>query len=214
MSHRTNASRTTESTDHDADRPDLLSPTPAALRGADAGALADASPGGEPRTATVEGVDERATYRFRVSDAVTPVGADGSVDVVNENTVLGTAEPGDATDFRFAGDLVSFTVLDGDVAVTVDGDEVAVPLHAERDLPNTVTLEAEGDVVDYRFSATGGVEKGPLVDGGADTIDGKRVVGTLGSQGVDNYFFAGSLVFESASGPVTVTLDVDEGASE
>lgn len=205
MSHRPDASRTTESTDR---RTDLLSPTPA-LDGADAGAVADATADGEPRSVTVEAVEEPAVYRFRVSDAVTPVAADG-VEVVNDTTVLGTLHAGETADFRFAGALVSFAVLDGDVTVTVDGDEVAVPLHADRDLPNTVTIEAEGDVADYRFSATGGVEKGPLVDGGADTVDGKRVVGTLGSQGVHNYFYEGSLVFESASGPVTVTLDVDD----
>lgn len=206
MSHSANPSRTTESTEGGADGPRAA--TPADPAGETTGDL-----GGdrEPRTMTVEGVSAPATYRFRVSEAVAAPAADGSAEVVNETTVLGSvAAEGDETDFRFSGELVSFRVIEGDVAVTVDGEDVAVPVPDERDLPNTVTLHSEGDVVDYKFCATGRVEKGPLADAATDEVDGRRVRGTLGGQGIDNYFFSGSLVFESANAPVTITIDVNE----
>lgn len=161
---------------------------------------------------TVRGVDAPAKYRFRVSGRVTPnARAADPVEIVNEHTVLGTAAtPGTETEFTFTGRLVSVSVLDGDVAVTVDGEDVSVPLPAERDLPNTVTLQAAGDVVDYRFRVSDRVERGPLVEPKGGHVEGRVVEGTLGGQSVHNYFYAGTFELESASGPLTVTLDVDE----
>jgi hypothetical protein len=170
---------------------------------------AGARPG--EHTLTVRGVEVPAKYRFRVSGTVTTESrADDPVEIVNENTVLGTAATPEETEFRFSGRLVSVRVLDGDVAVSVDGEDVTVPLPAERSLANTATLRAEGDVVDYRFRVSDRVERGPLVEPKGGHVEGSVVEGTLGGQSVHNYFYAGSFELEHASGPLTLTLDVND----
>lgn len=132
------------------------------------------------REIRVIGDGTRVDYEFGVSGAVVKSRSprvDGS-DLVWDGRASGhVVDAGDA--YRFTGDLVGFTVMDGDpsnVTVTVGGAERSVP-SLDRGPTHVVTLERLGREVEYQFAVDGTVVR----DGrnAADRIFGSRAFGTV-----------------------------------
>lgn len=135
-------------------------------------------------------------------------------DEVGENFVEGAVSEGRCDCFLFNGDVEKLR-LDGPGVVKINGKVVEDT--TEPDLSNTITIEAGGERVDYKFRVSGQVAKGPEAGTlGVDQIlDGNVVRGEVGGtiegneDPVDVYRYSGSICFDEASGPLTVTLDIN-----
>ena len=108
----------------------------------------------------VSDTDERAFYRFTVSDRIEarweadlteadyPDGVDG-------RTASGAVAERGADNFHFAGDVVTFA-LDGPATVYMNGDEIDVKERWESKLPNRLLVESEdAERATYEFDVSG-----------------------------------------------------------
>ncbi|MFC4450029.1 hypothetical protein [Halorussus aquaticus] len=158
-----------------------------------------------------------ATFEYRVSvsgELKREANRDGYDTLVDENTAEGAASKGRYDDWLFTGEITELK-LSGPGRVLING-EVVEDTTEDEELTNTITLEAE-DRVSYKFRVSGRVEKGPKAGTlGVDTVEGNVVRGEVGGtvegneDPVDTYRYSGSISFEEASGPLTVTLDIDD----
>ncbi|NEU56947.1 hypothetical protein [Halorussus sp. MSC15.2] len=158
-----------------------------------------------------------ATFEYRVSvsgELKREANRDGYDTLVDENTAEGAVSKGRYDDWLFTGEITELK-LSGPGRVLING-EVVEDTTEDEELPNTITLEAE-EKVSYKFRVSGRVEKGPKAGTlGVDTVEGNVVRGEVGGtvegneDPVDTYRYSGAFSFEEASGPLTVTLDIDE----
>jgi hypothetical protein len=165
---------------------------------------------------------EESAYRIQASDRIEfGRGAGENDELVDDDTVAGriVGRPGRAFDaYRFAGDTIEIEVSEGAVAFGVS--RARRPYSEDEDtLPNSVTITATGDPVEYRFRVSGSVRKGPLAegdDGGATSdvvTDGTSVEGgaqadpDTGDPQSDDYRYSGNIIFERAESPVEITLE-------
>ncbi|UPW01127.1 hypothetical protein M0R88_03255 [Halorussus gelatinilyticus] len=149
------------------------------------------------------------SYEVSVSGRVKRGGtyeSDAGDDLVDENTARGAVGDGRCDSWLFTGDPTDLQ-LDGPGKVYVDGDLFEDTTEDERDLPNTVTIRARGESVEYKFRVSGRVEKGDLADDG-DDIDGNTVRGAVGGEARDDFRYSGSLAFDRSDGPLEVTLRI------
>lgn len=155
------------------------------------------------------------SYRVSVSGKLKrEANRDGYDTLINDHTAEGAASKGRFDDWLFTGEVTELK-LSGPGQVIING-EVVRDTTKEEPLPNTITIKAEGKRVGYKFRVSGRVEKGPQAGTlGVDTINGNVVRGEVGGsiQGspdpVDDYRYSGSITFDDADGPLTVTLDID-----
>lgn len=207
-----------ESNDGGIDRRDWLKGTTALGVGAVASALtgtAAAHP--KPNIVAVEALTDDVRYRIEVDGEIAKGDLAGDSDEITDGRVAvgRIGSKGEFDDFRFAGTITAFDVVSGKVAVAVDGERVDDPVGLpertkETALPNAITVQAEGQHVDYRFAVTGDVEPGSEANlGEGDEIDGRVVTGNVAGRGADDYRYSGAVKFASTDGPLTVTLELD-----
>lgn len=157
---------------------------------------------------TIQATGQFAEYRFTVSGEVLNQidGGPGGEDRIigDGRTAVGRVGGRGNDKFRFTGELLSVEFPTGQADVFVNGEKVVFPV-----LSNTVTVQAEGEPVEYRFRVTGQVAKGDRANPSDDIIDSNVVRGTVAGQGVDTYHYSGAITFEETDGPLTVTLDID-----
>lgn len=75
-------------------------------------------------------------------------------------------------------------------------------------LPNTVTIRADGRrTVQYEFTVSGTVERGPDTDSG-DAVAGGAVAGAVAQSRTDSFRFSGRITtFALAGGPATISVN-------
>jgi len=153
--------------------------------------------------------DETFRYRIRVSGRIRrggPFESDSGDKFLDDRTVEGAASRGRADSFRFSGKIRDLD-LSGPGKVFVNGDLFRD--NTRRRFPNRVVISAEGKDASYKFRVNGRVRKGENADSD-DTINGNVVRGAVGGTGNDDYFYSGSVVFDSTDDPVTVTLELNQ----
>lgn len=218
----TDSERDAESTDGRIDRRSVLKGTAAAgLAGAGLAGNASAQDGNEI-TFCAAG-SETFSYFVRVSDSLWRGGTYESdqYDAVGDDFAEGATSEDRCDSYRFAGEVDELE-LDGPGQVFVNGELVRDTTSdgdgggGGSDLPNRIEIEAEGERVAYKFRVSGRVEKGSQAGTlGVDTIEDNVVRGKVGGSlggnpdPVDDYLYSGSLAFDSADGPLTVTLHLD-----
>lgn len=147
-------------------------------------------------------------YHFEVDGQVKRGGTYESDrwDDVGEDFVSGAVSKERCDSFLFTGDVETLR-LDGPGKVLINGTMVRDT--TKPDLSNTITIEAGNRDVDYKFRVSGQVEPGPKADPGEDVISDNVVRGALAAGGIDNFRYSGAIAFDEATGPVTVTLDIN-----
>lgn len=197
------------------------------LKGTAAAGLAGVGLSG---TASAEGENEitfcaagSATFSYEVSvtGEVKRGGtyeSDSYDEILGEGSARGAVSQGRCDSWLFTGEPTKLE-LDGPGQVFVNGELIRDTTTDDKDrgkLPNTIRIEAKGERVAYKFRVSGRVEKGPEAGTlGVDTIDGNVVRGKVGGSiggnpdPVDDYRYSGSLAFDSADGPLKVTLHLD-----
>lgn len=199
-----------ESTDGRVDRRSVLKGTAAAGLAGTALAGNASAAGGEKEIRFCAAGDETFEYYVRVSDSLERGGKYESDewDEVGDDFAEGATSEKRCDSFVFEGEIEKLK-LSGPGKVYVDGDLVEDTTEDdEKELPNTVTVEAEGEELAYKFRVSGAVEKGPKA-GSADEVDGNVVRGEVYSDDVDDYRYSGAIAFADADGPLTVTLDIN-----
>lgn len=194
-------------TDGRLDRRTVLKGT-AAAGFAGAGLSGTASASGWNEITFCAAGDDVFRYHFEASERVERGGKfesdDG--DRVGEDFASGAVAEERCDSFRFTGDVEKLR-LDGPGTVLINGEVVEDT--TEPDLPNTITIDAGDEVAKYKFRVSGRVEPGPNADSGDDVIEGNVVRGAVASGGTDDFRYSGAIAFDRATGPVTVTLDID-----
>lgn len=129
-------------------------------------------------------------------------------DDIGHGYVKGACAEERCDSFLIDGELTDLQ-LDGPGKVFVDGELFEdTTRDREEDLPNSITIQAKGETVEYKFRVSGHVEKGRRADDG-DRIDGNVVRGAVGGTGRDDFRYSGSLAFDRSDGPLKVTLHLD-----
>jgi hypothetical protein len=187
------------------------------LKGTAAGGFAGtafagtASAGGWREITFCAAGDPTFSYEVSVTGRVKRGGtyeSDGGDEILDENTARGAAGDGRCDSWLFTGDPTDLK-LDGPGKVFVDGELFEdTTRNREEDLPNSITIQAKGETVEYKFRVSGHVEKGRRADDG-DRIDGNVVRGAVGGTGRDDFRYSGSLAFDRSDGPLKVTLHLD-----
>ena len=161
----------------------------------------------------VSDTDERAFYRFTVSDRIEarweadlteadyPDGVDG-------RTAFGAVAERGADNFHFAGDVTTFA-LDGPATVYMNGDEINVEEQWGSKLPNKLLVESEDvEQATYEFDVSGDLEAGLLADltnaEVPDSVEGSHASGAVAEGGTDDFRFSGSITQFSSDGPLSV----------
>lgn len=196
-----------DSADERLDRRTVLKGT--AVAGfAGAGLSGSASAGGWNEITFCAVTHDVFRYHFEASGSVKRGGEfeSDSFDEVGEDFASGAVSKERCDSFRFTGDVEKLR-LEGPGKVLING--TVVKDTTEPDLPNTITIEAEDVAVNYKFRVSGRVEKGPEADPDDDVVDSNVVRGSLGAGGTDSFRYSGAIAFDEATGPVTVTLDID-----
>lgn len=202
------------STDGSIDRRSVLKGT-AAAGVAGAGLAGTASADGWNEITFCSAEDATFGYFVRVSGRLKRGGEFSSdkYDEVGKDYADGAAANGGCDSYLFTGKIRKLQ-LEGRGKVFVNGKLVrdttkkqAKPAKQPR-LPNTVTVQAQGKTVDYKFRVSGRVRKGELADDG-DRVDKNVVRGAVGGKGRDTYHYSGAIAFDTAKGPLKVTLDID-----
>lgn len=150
--------------------------------------------------------DEVFRYDFSVTGKVERERSDDGDRLIGDDRVKGACSKGRSDVFGFSGEIRRLE-LSGPGKVFVNDRLIR---DTTRSLPNRIVVEAAGEDARYRFRVTDRVEKGSNADSDDRLIDSKVVEGAVGGQGVDDYLYSGSLVFESAAGPLTVTLELNQ----
>lgn len=204
----TDASRGGESTDG-VDRRSLLKGTAAAgLAGA--GVAGTASAGGWNEITFCAAAEENFSYAVHVTGRIKRGGTyeSDSWDTVGDDFAEGAASEERCDSFLFTGEVEELE-LGGPGKVFVNGDLFEDTTDDRHELPNSITVQADGEIVDYKFRVSGRVEKGEFADAD-DDVDGNVVRGAVGGSGKDDYRYSGSLAFDSSDGPLTVTLHLGD----
>lgn len=151
--------------------------------------------------------DDVFQYRFEVSDSVERGGRyeSDSGDRVGERTVEGAASEGRCDSFLFSGELERLE-LDGPGKVFVNDELVR---DTTRPLPNKITVRGQGERVTYEFRASGRIEPLEAADQGDELVASDTVRGFV-TGGVDEFRYSGSVVFDSADGPLDVCLELNQ----
>ncbi|WP_276298863.1 hypothetical protein [Halorussus lipolyticus] len=210
-----------ESTEGRIDRRSVLKGT--AVAGlAGAGLAGTASAAGENEITFCAVGSETFSYEVSVTGEVMRGGtyeSDSYDEILSESSARGAVSEGRCDSWLFTGDPESLE-LDGPGKVFVNGelfrDTTSGGDTGGGQLPNRIRIEAKGERVAYKFRVSGRVEKGAQAGTlGVDVIDGNVVRGKVGGSiggnpdPVDDYRYSGSLAFDSADGPLKVTLDID-----
>lgn len=145
-------------------------------------------------------------YQFSVTGGIEPIRSDGGDVFVDDRTIEGACSKQRADKFAFSGEVTSLTVS-GPGKVFVNDRLVR---DTTEPLPNRVVVEAQGPDTSYRFRVTGRVEKAEFAGPDDTLLDSKTVEGVVGGEGVDDYRYSGSIVFESSTEPLTVTLELNQ----
>lgn len=158
--------------------------------------------------------DERFEYQVTVTGGIERGDwTEPGLDKVGKNTAKGWASGGGGDDFLFSGKIKDLD-LEGPGKVFVNGDLIRDTTQKEKKrkkkLPNTITIEGQDRDVNYKFRVGGRVEKGDDADSGDRILDSDVVRGAVVEQGTDNFHYSGSLVFDSADGPLRVCLDLND----
>lgn len=150
--------------------------------------------------------DEVFRYDFSVTGKVERERSDDGDRLIGGDRVKGACRSGGVDAFGFSGEIRRLE-LTGPGKVFLNDRLVR---DTTRSLPNRVVIEAVDEYAEYRFKVTGRVEKGSNAGPDDRLIDSNVVEGAVGGQGVDDYLYSGSLVFESAAEPLTVTLELNQ----
>lgn len=157
-----------------------------------------------PNRLAVTSTDGATDYRIRTSGSVTDGRRANAGDDAESGLVTGTVWESGTDDYRFAGTVESVTVPDGDredLSVTVDGR----PLYDQ-----TLAVTGNADGVEYEIEVSGGITTGDRAEW-SDMADGDTARGTVWTDGVDSYRFAGEVetvtVTDGRPGDVSVTVD-------
>lgn len=211
-----------ESTEGRIDRRSVLKGT--AVAGlAGAGFSGAASAQGESEITFCAAGSETFSYEVSVTGEVMRGGtyeSDSYDEILGEGSASGAVSEGRCDSWLFTGDPESLE-LDGPGKVFVNGElfrdtTSGGDTGGGGQLPNRIRIEAKGERVAYKFRVSGQVEKGSQAGTlGVDVIDGNVVRGKVGGSiegnpdPVDDYRYSGSLAFDSADGPLKVTLHLD-----
>ncbi len=147
--------------------------------------------------------------------------AEGNDDIVQNDdgtyTVSGYTGNGYGDTFVFRGDVDSFSPMDGEFTLTLNGEEVSTYDLTGQDPKSSQLVITSPTEVDYQFTTTGGVEKmtdnGKLSSEGNDTVtqnsDGTYTVsGYTGNGYGDSYTFRGEVTsFSPMWGDYSLMLD-------
>lgn len=195
------------------DRRDLLrGVTAAGLGGLGLSSLPAAAAHPKPHTITVRAVEVPVRYEIVVSGEIAKGPKAGGTDrIVDSNVVRGfIGTVGEVDDYRFSGQVQKFN-LEGAVETFVNGQQVKDPVGLpKKDLPNTITIKAQGTRAPYRFTVTGQVVRGPLSGQGEEQIQGRTATGVVGGRGSDDFRYSGDLTFVSGDEPLRVVLDLNQ----
>lgn len=156
--------------------------------------------------------DERFEYRVTVTGGIERGDwTEPGLDKVDGHTVRGWCASGGGDDFLFSGEIEALD-LKGPGKVFVNGDlfRDTTKEKERKRLPNTITIEAQGPNVKYKFRVGGSVRKGDQADAGDRITDSNVVRGAVGGGGVDDFHYSGPLVFDSTDGPLRVCLDLND----
>lgn len=198
-----------ESTDGSIDRRTVLKGTAAA--GVAGAGFAGTASAGEFREVTFCAAGEEAfSYFVRVSGRLKRGGkfASEGTDEVGHDFADGVTSDGGCDSFLLTGKIEQLR-LSGPGRVFVDGELVRdTTKPAKPRLPNTITVRAQGETVEYKFRVSGRVAPTETARDG-DRVDGNVVRGTVGGESEDTYRYSGAVAFDTADGPLKVTLDID-----
>ena len=140
--------------------------------------------GQETSELVVEGSGPVTRFEFVTDGQVEAIDTLEDTDDVDGNRVTGQVSTLDDV-YRFTGNLLSFTVVDGekeDITVTVDGEEIEIE-EAGSD-SSQLTVEGTGPVTRFAFDVTGTVTGSDLED--TDVVYDSRVEGQVSTQ--DDYY--------------------------
>ena len=160
----------------------------------------------------VSDADERAFYRFAVSDYIEArwqadlTGAE-SPDGVDGRSAFGSVAEGGADNFHFAGDVVYFS-LDGPATVYMNGDELDV--EQRWNLPNHLVVESTADErATYEFAVDGDLQPGSVADlenaEVPDSVEGNTGSGAVAEGGTDDFHYSGEIANFSYEGPLALS---------
>lgn len=152
---------------------------------------ASAAGGADRRTVVIEAGDQ-ASYEFSVTGLLSPEGAPAAA--VDGGTAAATVSGG-RHEYTVTGEFTAFSV-DGDAAVTVDGDA----FDAEAFPHNTLEIEARG-TIEYDVAASGAVE---VTEGAGTAETPQRVSGSLAEGETTVVSYAGELTALDLDGTATV----------
>lgn len=205
----TNPDGAGESTDENIDRRSVLKGT-AAAGVAGAGFAGTASADGYHEVTFCAAGEDVFSYFVRVSGRLKRGGEfrSDAGDEVGHDFADGATSNEGCDSFLWTGEIEQLR-LGGPGKVFVNGKLVRDTTKPRKPaLPNTITVQAEGETVDYKFRVSGRVEATETARDG-DRIDGNVVRGSVGGQARDDYRYSGAIAFDTADGPLTVTLDID-----
>lgn len=202
------------------ERRDLLrGVTAAGLGGLGLSSLPAAAAHPKPHTVTVRAVEVPLQYEIVVSGEIAKGPRAGGTDrIVDSNVARGFIDTvGEVDNFRFSGQITAFNVNVASAAeVFVNGQSVENPVglpgqdEQEPELPNKITVRAQGTRAPYRFTVTGQVVRGPRAGQGEEQIQGRTVTGVVGGRGSDDFRYSGDLTFVSGDEPLRVVLDLNQ----
>lgn len=197
-----------ESTDGSIDRRSLLKGTAAA--GVAGTGFAGTASAWDNEIAFCAAGEAAFNYSVRVSGRLKPGGrfATEAGDEVGRDFANGVTSNEGCDSYVFTGKVEQLQ-LSGPGKVFVNGNLVRDTTERKPPkLPNAITVRAQGETVDYKFRVSGRVVPTETARDG-DRVDGNVVRGTVGGKSEDTYRYSGAIAFDTADGPLTVTLDID-----
>lgn len=116
-------------------------------------------------------------------------------------------------DYQFSGEITGFELPRGNAAITINGESVSLE---ELSGAKQVSIEAQGEVVDYEFVVSEEVRPGSRADVDRnDEIDDRTVTGRVAGRGVDNYLFLGDITeFRVSDRDLTIRVNGEEVAMD
>ena len=161
----------------------------------------------------VSDTDERAFYRFSVSDRIEARWQADLTEAIHPDgvygrTAFGAVAQGGADNFHFAGEVTTFA-LDGPATVYMNGDEIDVNHRWNSGLPNTLLIEStNAERASYEFTVSGDLEPGALADREnaevPDSVGGNTASGAVAEGGTDDFHYSGNVTRFASQGSLLI----------